>query len=202
MQGLLDWLSSLPLAGLYAMLGVIAAVENIFPPIPADTVVAFGSFLAARGQGSMIGAFLATWIGNIGGATLMYALGRRYGAERIQRRLLGKKGGGADERLKLLYGRYGIAALFVSRFLPGIRAIVPPFAGALHIPPLIAIPTIAIASGLWYGSIAYLAFNVGSNWDAVVAVIAKQGKIVGSIAVVLALIGGGIWWLRSRRRKT
>jgi len=131
-QSLLDWLTSLPLGALYLALAAVAATENIFPPVPADTVVALGSFLAARGQGSVWAAFLATWIGNVGGAMAMYAVGRRYGAERLDRRLLGDKGPGAEQRLHRLYGKYGVAALFASRFIPGVRAIVPPFAGAFR----------------------------------------------------------------------
>ena len=50
MSGILDWLETLPVAALYAALAIIAAIENIIPPVPADTVVAFGSFLAARGH--------------------------------------------------------------------------------------------------------------------------------------------------------
>jgi len=79
-EGVLGWLSGLPPAALYAALAVVSAAENVFPPLPADTVVAFGAFLAARGQATLLGAFLATWLGNVSGALLVYMLGRRYGA--------------------------------------------------------------------------------------------------------------------------
>jgi membrane protein DedA with SNARE-associated domain len=200
MDGFLDWVSSLPLWALYAVLGAAAAIENVVPPVPADTVVAFGSFLAARGQGTLAGAFLSTWAGNIAGAALMYGLGRRYGAEQIEKRLLGAKGPAAQARLSMLYGRYGIAALFVSRFLPAVRAIVPPFAGALRIPAMIALPVMAIASGLWYGAIALMAFRVGTSWEDVSARIAESGKWIGIAAVVVAATGAVVWWLHRRHR--
>ena len=38
MQGLLDWLAALPAFALYAALAGAAAIENVFPPFPADTV--------------------------------------------------------------------------------------------------------------------------------------------------------------------
>ncbi|MEP6691931.1 MAG: hypothetical protein ABJD07_12305 [Gemmatimonadaceae bacterium] len=43
-------------------------------------------------------------------------------------RRLGSASG--QRRLEDLYAKRGFAALFVSRFLPGVRALVPPFAGA------------------------------------------------------------------------
>ena len=201
MQGIFDWLLSLPLAALYAALGVVAAMENVFPPIPADTMVALGSFLAARGQGSVVGAFLATWIGNVAGAMGTYAAGRRYGASRLERRLIGDKAGGAQARLENLYGRFGIAALFLSRFIPGVRAIVPPFAGALRIPPLRAGAAIALASALWYGLVSYLGYTVGADWPRLVALIRHDGTLAAIVAAVITLAVAAASWLRARRAR-
>ena len=196
-QQLLDRLAELPTALLYLVLAVFAAVENIFPPVPADTVAAFGSFLAARGNGSAIGAFLATWIGNVGGAMLMYWVGRRYGAEKLEQRF---GGGGARAKVQALYERYGIGALFVSRFLPGVRAIVPPFAGALRLSPVTSALAIGGASAIWYGLIVWLAFTVGDDWEALQTRLAGYGRVITIAAVVIALVGVAIWLVRRRRR--
>ena len=110
MQDVLAWLSGLPSAALYAALAVVAAAENVFPPLPADTVVAFGAFLAARGQATLLGAFLATWFGNVAGALLVYTLGRRYGAQ-YAHRWMSRFGGVTNEaRLQSMYARRGILA--------------------------------------------------------------------------------------------
>jgi membrane protein DedA with SNARE-associated domain len=195
----LAWLSSVPLGTLYAALGVAAAIENIFPPIPADTVVAIGSFLAARGKGSVVAAFVATWVGNVGGAMVMYAVGRRYGAKRLERRLLGEKGPAAQQRLERLYGRYGVVSLFASRFIPGVRALVPPFAGALRVPPLRAGLAIGAASGIWYATVSYLGFTLGGNWDRLAQIIVEYGRILAA-AGLLVLLGVLVLW-RTRSRK-
>lgn len=189
----------MPIGTLYAALGIVAAIENVFPPIPADTVVALGSFLAARGHGSVLAAFLATWIGNVASAMVMYAVGRRYGAERLERRLLGDKGPRAEHRLESLYGRYGVIALFASRFVPGVRALVPPFAGALRVPPVRAGLAIASASAIWYGTVSYLGFTLGGNWPRVRHLITEYGDVLAIAATILLLVGVIVW--RSRRRK-
>ena len=200
MQGVMDWLAALPPLALYLSMAFAAAVENIFPPVPADTVVAFGSFLAARGEGTIIGAFLATLLGNMTGAAIMYAAGRRYGAEQIEKRLLKDKSAGAEERLRAMYDRYGLMALFISRFLPVVRAIVPPFAGALKLPPVRSLLVMGAASGIWYGLIAYLAFKAGADWDVLQQSIKQYGLVAASIAVGLLVIAG-IAWLVTRRKK-
>jgi membrane protein DedA with SNARE-associated domain len=199
-QSLLDWLVSLPLTALYLALCAVAAAENFFPPLPADTVVALGSFLAAKGEGSVIVAFLVTWFGNVAGAMVMYVLGRKYGAERLERRLIGDKGPKAQATLQTLYGRYGILALFVSRFIPGVRAIVPPFAGALRVPPFGATLAIAGASAVWYGIVSYLGFTLGGNWSRLMSIVADYGKVFAIGAAALIALGALIWWIRQRKR--
>lgn len=198
----MDWLAALPPVALYAMMFLAAALENIFPPLPADTVVAFGSFLAARGQGTIIGSFLSVWTGNMIGAALMYAAGRKFGAAQIEKRLLKDKGPAAEERLRALHARYGMFALFLSRFVPGVRAIVPPFAGALKLPPVRSIAIMGIASGIWYGFISYLAFRIGADWDALQSAIGHYGKIAAIVALALVVVGGIVWYFKRRGGKT
>lgn len=201
MNSLIAWLNSVPIGTLYAALGLVAAIENVFPPIPADTVVALGSFLAARGRGSVWTAFLATWLGNVASAMVMYGLGRRYGAAKLERRLLGDKGPGAEHRLQQMYGRYGVVALFLSRFIPGVRAVVPPFAGALRVPAYRAGLAIASASALWYGTVSYLGFTLGGNWQRVLQLITEYGRILAVIALGVLLVGAVIWRTRSKKSR-
>jgi membrane protein DedA with SNARE-associated domain len=199
MDAALAWLVGLPPAALYLALAVTAAIENFFPPFPADTVVAFGSFLAARGEATLAGTFLSTWLGNVGGAATVYALGRRYGAADMQRRLLKYGGRRTLRKVQRLYRRRGLVALFLSRFLPGARALVPPFAGALRMPPGPAITVIAIASALWYGAITIAAYRVGTDWDTLRRLITRLSRDTALVALALAILVGGVWWFLHRR---
>jgi membrane protein DedA with SNARE-associated domain len=178
-DAIIGWLSGLPLGTLYVAIGVISAIENIFPPFPADAAVAFGSFLAARGEASPYTTFLVSWFGNFFGAALMYYVGRRYGSSAFITRLERWAGAGAEQRLLKLYGRYGIPALFISRFLPAVRAVVPPFAGAMKLPPLPVALAVATASGIWFAFLTFVAFRAGSNWEVLYATIVRYGKIIG-----------------------
>jgi membrane protein DedA with SNARE-associated domain len=198
-NALLQWLASLPTWSLYAALAVIAAAENVFPPLPADTVVAVGSFLAARGSGSLIGAATSIWAGNLLGAVGMYFVGRRYGSGRLLKRL---GGADAEARVAKMYASYGIWALLVSRFLPGVRAIVPPFAGALKIPLRQVLPAMAAASAVWYGAIAWIGFRFGQNLEQMQSVISSATRTSGIVAVVIVAVVGGVLWRRHRRRET
>lgn len=199
MTALLEWLSSLPTWALYSSLAVIAAAENVFPPIPADTVVGVGSFLAARGSGSLIVAATSIWAGNLLGALGMYFVGRRYGSAALMKRMGGVE---AEARVAAMYSSYGIWALFVSRFLPGIRAVVPPVAGALKIPVRQVLPAMAVASAIWYGAIAWLGFRFGQNLEQLQSVIGSATRTTGLVAVAVVVIVGGVIWYRRLHRAT
>ena len=196
MNALLAWLASLPTGARYASLALIAAVENVFPPIPADTVVGVGSFLAARGSGSLVVAASSIWAGNLAGALGMYFVGRRYGSVALMKRLGGAE---AEARLTRLYASYGVWALFVSRFLPGVRAVVPPFAGALKIPLRIVLPAMGVASALWYGAIAWLGFRFGQNLEQLQALIGDASRVSALIAVAIVIVAVALFWWHRRR---
>ena len=199
-SGLIGWLSHAPLALLYLIMAAFAAVENVFPPIPADTVVALGSWLAARGQGSPLWAFLSVWVGNIAGASAMYYVGRRHGTAWIERRFPKIADEKSENRFRELHRKYGAASLFLSRFIPGVRALVPPFAGALRLPAVSSLASISIASGIWYGLVSYLAFRAGAaDWNALTGRISSVGRWIAVGAGVVLAIGALVWWLRQRR---
>jgi MYXO-CTERM domain-containing protein len=195
-----DWLGALPAGALLPVLAVLAFVENIFPPMPADVLVAFGAVLAARAGTSAWPPFLVIWAGNVAGAMLMFALGRRFGSAWTERRFHLSSSGLADARLLVLHQRYGAAAFFVSRFVPGFRAVVPPVAGALGAPLPSALAAFALASAIWYGALTWLAFRAGNNWHALMATMRRLGFSTGVVAAVAAAVLGLLWWWRRRRR--
>jgi membrane protein DedA with SNARE-associated domain len=200
MDNVLAWLASLPPALLYAILGLVAAIENFVPPIPADVIVAFGSFLAARQDRSPIPTVIAVVVGNVGGAIAMFALGRRFGADWIRRRLR-VMGEGSEHRVRNWYDRFGLPALFLSRFLPAVRAVVPPLAGAIRVPPTGAIAAIAAASTIWYTTVALLSYRVGTEWDQIADAITRYQKLAAVAAGALVVLGAAAWWLLRQKRR-
>jgi membrane protein DedA with SNARE-associated domain len=199
MLQLLDWLGNLPAVLLYLVIGAAAFVENVFPPLPADTAIALGAFVAARGEGSVVGVWLAVMIGNLGGAMMMYYFGNRYGMPWLEKKFPALKGEHGAKRFEAQYRRYGIPGLVVSRFLPGVRAVVPPIAGALHIGALRAGLAMGLASGVWYALVSVLAFRAGANAEVLLAKVASSQKIFGIAAAVIVVAGVAFWYVRRRR---
>ena len=201
LQSITGWLGDLPLGSLYVTIAVLSAFENFFPPFPSDLVIAFGAFLADRAHGAAFTVFFLGWFGNVAGASITYALGRRFGSKAFLRRLEKYAGPDAEQRIKKLHKRYGFGGLFVSRFLPGVRAIVPPFAGAMKLPAARVLLSVASASAVWFALITFLAFRAGENWDVVEGYLVRSGKVAGGIAIGIVVLSVALWLYKRRENK-
>lgn len=209
LQTLVVWLQGIPLAALYGLIGLVAFVEGIVPPVPGDIAAAFLAILAARAGGDWLPTAIVVAAGSVAGNMLVWWLGRYYGADWMTARIArfgfaksGEKAEAAEFRIMAAYERYGWVALLVSRFIPGIRAMVPVAAGALRVPLVTMLGVFSVASFFWYGLVVWLAFKLGTDWDEVRSALARASRDVGIgaflVAVVLILI---FWLIRKRRRK-
>jgi membrane protein DedA with SNARE-associated domain/uncharacterized tellurite resistance protein B-like protein len=176
-------------------------VENVIPPVPSDAAVALGAFLTNRGLTTPLGVFTVTWLANLAGAAAVYLVARRYGrglfATKLGRRLLTPRSLAVIERE---YLRFGVAGIFVSRFLPGFRAVVPPFAGLVGLSPPRTLLPMAAASAIWYGGITILGTVIGSEWERINRIMTGVNRTLGIVAL-LAILAWAIWYLQRRRRR-
>jgi membrane protein DedA with SNARE-associated domain/uncharacterized tellurite resistance protein B-like protein len=183
----------------YVVLAVLAFVENIVPIVPADAAVALGAFLSHRGTTAPLAVFLVVWSANVSGAIAVYLVARRLGrpffATPLGRRLVSP---GGVARIEREYLRFGVVGIFLARFLPGIRAVVPPFAGIFGLSTWRALLPITAASAIWYGGITALGVYLGGEWEAILGALNRLNQVLAVMAV-LAIVGIVVVVLRSRR---
>jgi membrane protein DedA with SNARE-associated domain len=106
-----------------------------------------------------------------------------------------------EVRIRDMHRKYGALALMLSRFIPGVRAVVPPFAGALRLSPISTMLSISVASAIWYGTVSYLAFKAGADWEALTRMVTRSGRIAAIVAVAMVATGALVWWLRQRSQR-
>jgi membrane protein DedA with SNARE-associated domain len=194
----LDWLAHLPAAATYGVLMVLSAVENVFPPVPADVAVALGAFLAQRGELSATLLGVLCWLANTSSSAGMYLFARRH-AEVFRsgwgRKLLSPRTLAA---LQHAYERHGMWGIFLSRFLPGFRAGVLPFAGITGMPPMRALVPAATASAIWYALLIVAGTALGLSWEGVKGLLSTANRVL-ALAALAAVVALGLWlWRRSR----
>ncbi len=191
-------MDQIPVGLLYVGLGIGAAVENVIPAVPADTFVALGGFLSAFGPLDIRLIFAVTWSLNVGSALVMYRVGYTHG------RPFFMQGWGQRvlkdhqmDRMTRFYERWGTWAIFWTRFLPGLRAVVPIFAGITQqrVGP-VAVP-LAAASAIWYGTLIWLGALTGYNLEALSTLLTRTSSVLAGVTS-LALLAVICWWWRTK----
>ena len=198
-EQLLDWVAGLPTAAVYLVLAVLSCVENIFPPVPADVAVVFGAFLSRRGITSAPLLGLVCWLANTASSAGMYFLararGKRFFAKGWPSKLLTPD---AIKALERMYRKHGVVGIFVSRFLPGLRAAVTPFAGVVDMPPARALIPAATASAIWYAFLVAMGAALGRNWEAVERLLGTTNRVLAIVALVATALVAVWFWRRKR----
>src|ERR1700720_1848802 len=123
MERFVAWFLGISGAWAVAAVFLVPALETALVVglmFPGEVIVILGGVLAAQGRASLWAILIAGVVGPIAGDTAGYLLGRRYGEEVVRRKLkkrwsrahrwLTKKGGGA---------------IFLGRFLPFLRSVLP-----------------------------------------------------------------------------
>ena len=128
LDAVLGFFTGLPPLLIYLVLGAGSALENVIPPIPADTFVLLGGFLSELEGLDAPLVFLVTWGSNVVSALAVYWVGLTHGPSFFRqgwgRHLLNDH---QMERMRLFHQKWGVVAIFLTRFLPGLRAMVPCF---------------------------------------------------------------------------
>ena len=208
MSALVDWAAALPVNALYLLVGLTSFAEGILPPVPGDMAAAFLAFLVARAGGLWLPTTLAVCTGSVAGNCVVWWLGRRYGTDWIAHQMVRfrlvrseDKLASAEHKIEDAYERYGWVALFVSRFIPGVRAMAPAAAGALRVPLWETVAVLYASALLWYGTVTWIAFKVSTDLEGVRRALSVFARDAGIVGTLLGVLFAGVLWAFWRRRR-
>lgn len=194
------WLQALGAWG-YALLGFVAFLEYVVPPIPGDVVTVAGGAWAAHEERSLLVLHLAMTAGGVLGAAVMWAIGRafeqRLAALDPQRKLFGLS---VEQlhRTQAALRRRSTSLLVLNRFLPGFRAVVFFAAGASNVPFFKAIGLGALSAAMLNGLLLFAGVTIGHNEEALAAFF-KRFQLAGFVLLGVVLLAFGARWLWRRR---
>ena len=199
LEALLGLISSVPVEVTYVLVGVGAAIENVFPPVPSDLAVLAGGILAERGLLQADIVFLVAWLSNLVLALGVYLAAYRYGAGLFASRwghwLLRPA---QLHRMSEFYEEYGTITVLVSRFFPVFRVLVPAFAGISRLGFWRTAIPLMVASAAWYGLLIWAGAFFSRNLPRLLAPLSTVNNTAAVVAAVVA-IGLGILWWRTRQ---
>jgi membrane-associated protein len=199
----MTWLSDtvLHLAGPLVLLAVFAlpaleASTLLGIVVPGELAAVLGGVLAHQGRVPLAAVVVAGAAGAVVGDTVGYAVGRRVG-----KRLLGHLPHrlvvpDQVQRATALVCRLGGRAVFVGRFIAGLRALVPGLAGVAGV-PYRTFAAYNVAGGvLWATGFVLLGFAAGPAWATAERIAGRAGLALLGVIVV----GAAAAALLARRR--
>ena len=119
----------------YLALFLLVILGNIGLPVPEETILVLAGYMCWRGELHLLVVLVIGIVSAVGGDNIGYWLGHRYGRAALMRHaswLLGH-----PRRLEMMQDfvfRRGMLAVFIARFVPGLRFMAGPLAGALGMP--------------------------------------------------------------------
>jgi membrane protein DedA with SNARE-associated domain len=195
---LLSWVVRLVETLGYPGLAVVVALENVFPPIPSEAVLPLAGYLVSQGRMTLWGAVVASTVGSVLGALVLYWLGAAWGEQRV-RRFVGTYGRWlmVDEqdldRAQAWFERHGRAAVFIARLAPFTRSVISIPAGVAKMPMPTFLLYTTLGSGLWNLLLIGAGWLLGANWS----LVEKYQSIFGTV-VVAALVLAVVWFVGRR----
>ena len=184
------------------MLMVLSALENVFPPAPADVATALGAFWAVRAGHSPVLVGLLCFLANQLTAFSVYFWARFKGEAVLRspgfRSLL------PPEMQTMVQGhiaRFGSLGVFISRFLPGLRVAVLPFAAINGLSPLKALGPAALASAIWYAGLVVAGSALGLAYDDVKTKVGRATGALGVLGLVIAVVGLTLLWRAGKKAR-
>ncbi len=200
----LNYLQTLPDFLIYLFLGLSAFVENLFPPIPGDTITAFGALLVGIGGLSFFWVYFSTTLGSLLGFLCLFRIGGYLG-----RHFFIKNNFRFFKREDILkaeawFGKYGYFLIAFNRFLPGIRSAIAVVGGIMHLKGIRVTLLAFLSCAVWNLIWILLGFGLGSNWDIIEARLSELRKtyyVTLLILFGLFLVFFIVWkWNRKRKR--
>ncbi len=183
---------------LYLMLFVSSVVENLFPPIPGDTITALGAFLVGKGRLNYWMVYMLTVLGSLCGFMILYAAGRFLGLEFFEKRKFKIFSSDGMVSAQKWFSKYGYGAVLANRFIPGIRSAVSAAAGIAGLSPWKTAAAAAASACIWNLLWIQAGYSLGNNWSLVKEKIADM--ITGYNIIALSVIGAAAVFCIIRRK--
>jgi membrane protein DedA with SNARE-associated domain len=163
--------------------------------LEGETTLITAGFLAKSGYLDFKLVVLIALTGTYAADVSIYFLGRKKG-EGIIFRFPGAKT--YYPKVKALFDKYGIWAIFITRYLYGFRLAAAGFVGLMKMRKGRYLPFNFLSCTIWAVLIGNLGYVFGAGMEALIGQIKHYELMVFPLII---LVGLGIWLLRRRRSK-
>lgn len=183
------------------ILPAVAVAEQIGIPLPAAPILLAVGALAAHGRVNIVLALLALSVVALATDLAWYELGRRHGANVLERLYrCSSRPDHCRRRAAAVFARHGARSMLVAKFLPGLTTILPPLAGVFAVGRVRFVLYDLAGVLLW----ALTWLSAGYFFSDAIALIASRARALGhlfGLAVVVSALIAYVLFRYGRRRR-
>jgi len=191
----LHWIGTYGVAAIFVLLflGVFGL------PVPDETLLTFAGVLVRQGTLHFVPALLAATLGSMGGITVSYAVGRRFGVGVVDRFGRWVHVTRADlARVEAWFEHSGRWLLTFGYFIPAVRHFTALVAGSSGLPAPVFVRYAYSGAAIWATTFITLGWYMGPAWE---TALASAHRHITVLAIAVVILGGAYvlahrWWLR------
>ena len=182
----------------------LIAIENIFPPIPSEVILLFGGFMTTYSKINILGVIIASTLGSLVGALILYYIGKILNKDRLKKIVKGKIGKVLRLKAKDIdkadewFDTKGNKTVFFCRFVPILRSLISIPAGMseMSMPKFLLYTT--VGSAIWNTALTIAGSIVGDKWETIVDIFDKYSHIT-LIVLIILFVGAIIYYFKKRK---
>lgn len=190
----------------YLGISFLIALENIFPPIPSEVILTFGGFMTTTTELNIVGVIIASTIGSVSGAIILYLIGSLVSEKTLEKWLTGRIGKILHMKLTDIkkaekwFDEKGIFTVFFCRFIPVVRSLISIPAGIARMKwgPFLLFTT--LGSLIWNTVLITLGSIAGEHWETIVSYVSSYSK-VGIAILVVGIVITYVWYRKKTNKK-
>jgi membrane protein DedA with SNARE-associated domain len=171
----------------YAMLFISAYIENVFPPIPGDTVTLIGAYFVGTGNLNYFGVMVSTTLGSVLGFMTLFLFAywlewkviEKYNFKWMQRSHI--------DKVQNWFQKYGYWVILFNRFLSGVRSVISFTAGLSKLRIAQVFLLSIISASIWNGLLISIGAFIGDHWENIVEYLKLYNQIIFAGLIIIAL---------------
>ena len=177
-------------------------VENIFPPLPGDTMLVFSAYLFGVYQyhGDLVWLYVFSVGGAVLGFMLMVFLGGKLGRDYFVKRDLRYAPREFFAKVDRYFRRYGAWVILGNRLFFGMRPVIGLAAGISGMPRRRIALLNAVSAFVFNAAFMLLGVLIGENWPLIENILRKYTGL--TVVMTLLLLLWLVWRILRKRKKT
>ena len=182
----------------YGAIGIalLIAIENIFPPIPSEVILSFGGFMTTYTKITMIEVIVASTIGSLIGAVVLYGIGRLLSKERLVAICNGKVGKVLHLKIENIeksenwFENKSSYTVLFCRCIPIVRSLISIPAGMSKMNFIKFIFLTTIGTIIWNVAVTSLGRIAGNSWNLISDKISEYSHFIylGLIIIIFIIV--------------